>query len=103
MPVLSVAETITRPASVALATWFPAPSVGRAAERRDALVSEQQQVAAAISATVARMGAELDNEVLDELTDETTTLFARAEELRLAMALASRAATDTWLAALDLD
>ena len=60
-------------------------------------------MAASISATVARMGVELDMDVLDELTEETTTLFARAEELRLALALASRAANDTWLAALDLD
>lgn len=103
MPVLSIAETVTRPAAEALEAWFPAPSIGRAAERRDALVAEQRQVAAAIASTVAQMGIEIDVDVLDELTDETTTLFARAEELRLALALASRAANDTWLAALDLD
>ena len=103
MPVLSIAETVTRPASVALDAWFPTQSTGAAGARREALVLEQLQIAGAIAETVARMGTELDPDRLDELTDETTTLFARAEELRLALALASRAANDTWLATLDFD
>jgi hypothetical protein len=102
MPVLSIAETVTRPAAAALDAWFPAPPIGAAGSRRQALVSEQQQIAAAIAETVARMGDELDGDRLDELTDETTALLARAEELRLALALVSRAADDTWLLRLDL-
>lgn len=103
MAVLSIAETVTRSASAALDVWFPAPSTGRAGTRRDALIAEQQRIAQAISATVGRMGVELDAERLDELTELTTELFARAEELRLALALAARAENDTWLATLDLD
>jgi hypothetical protein len=104
MPVLSIAETVTRPASVALDAWFPTSGLGPAgAARRAALVTEQLHVGAAIAEMVARMVVDLDADRLDELTEETTTLFARAEELRLAVALASRAADDTWLAVLDLD
>ncbi|GAA2754092.1 hypothetical protein [Amnibacterium kyonggiense] len=102
MPVLSIAETVTRPASAALDTWFPS-SITRAGARADALVAEQGRIAEAIAVTVARMGVELDPDRLDALTEETTALFARAEELRLALALAARAADDTWLVALDLD
>jgi hypothetical protein len=104
MPVLSIAETVTRPASVALDAWFPTSgtvAVGHA--RRAALVTEQLQVGAAIAETVARMGVELDADRLDALTDETATLLARAEELRLALALAIRAGNDSWLATLELD
>ena len=104
MPVLSIAETVTRPASVALDAWFPTSSLGTAgADRRSALVTEQLQVGAAIAETVARMGVERDADRLDELTEQATTLLARAEEVRLALALVSRAADDTWLAALEFD
>jgi hypothetical protein len=43
------------------------------------------------------MGTELDLDALDDLTDDTTALFARAEEIRLALAVAARAADETWL------
>jgi hypothetical protein len=103
MPVLSIAETVTRPASAALHSWFPTSLVEVTGSRHDALVAEQRTIATTISATVTRMGTELDPDVLDELTETTTALFARAEEIRLALALATRAANDTWLASLDLD
>jgi hypothetical protein len=102
MPVLSIAETVTRPAAVALHSWFPTSAVELTGSRHDALVAEQLEVADAIATTVTRMGAELDADRLDELTEATTALFARAEEIRLALALATRAANDTWLADLDL-
>jgi hypothetical protein len=102
MAVLSIAETVTRPAAETLEAWFPAP-VAASSTQRDALIAEQHAVAAAIAATVARMGTEPDLDLLDELTEETTVLFARAEEIRLALALAARAANDTWLASVDFD
>ncbi|MGT2426734.1 hypothetical protein [Amnibacterium kyonggiense] len=102
MPVLSIAETLTRPASAALDTWFPSRAA-RSDDRSSALTAERDRIAEAIAATVAQMSVELDPDRLDALTDETTALFARAEELRLALALAARAADDTWLVALDLD
>lgn len=100
MTLLSSTETVMRPASVALESWFPAPGV---ASGLTALVAEQAEVSAAISVMVARMGVELDSDALDDLTDETATLFARAEEIRMALALAARAADETWLLTLDLD
>jgi hypothetical protein len=103
MPVLSIAETVTRPAAAALHSWFPTSAVEPTGTRHDGLVAEQLATAAAIATTVTRMGAELDADRLDELTEETTALFARAEEIRLALALATRAANDSWLASLDLD
>ncbi len=103
MPVLSIAETVTRPAAVALHSWFPTSAVEVTGSRHDALVAEQREIAAAIAITVTRMGVEPDIDRLDELTESTTALFARAEEIRLALALATRAANDSWLASLDLD
>lgn len=102
MPVLSIAETITRPASAALHSWFPTSAVEPTGSRHDALILEQREIADAIATTVTRMGIESDADRLDELTEQTTALFARAEEIRLALALATRAANDTWLANLDL-
>ena len=100
MTLLSTAETVMRPASAALEAWFPTHG---ATLGRNALIDEQLEVTAAIAATVARMGVELDPDALDDLTDETTALFARAEEIRLALALAARAADDTWLVSLAID
>ena len=103
MAVLSIAETVTRPAVVALRSWFPTPAVEATGSRHDALVAEQLEIAAAIATTVTQMGVEPDDDRLDALTEATTALFARAEEIRLALALATRAANDSWLASLDLD
>lgn len=103
MTTLRTAETVMRPASAALEAWFPAPGAPMAGALRRTLVAEQAEVAAAIAATVASMGAEPDADVLDDLTDEVATLLARAEEIRLALALAARAADETWLLTLDLD
>jgi hypothetical protein len=100
MTSLSPTETVMRPASAALAAWFPASD---APLGRHALLDEQAAVSAAISATVARMGLELDVDTLDDLTEETAALLARAEEIRMALALAARAADETWLLSLDLD
>ena len=103
MPVLSIAETVTRPAAVALHSWFPTSAVEVTGSRHDALVAERIEIGEAIAATITRMGVEQDADRLDELTEVTTALFAHAEEIRLALALATRAANDTWLASLDLD
>ena len=100
MTLLSRTETVMRPASAALEAWFPTPG---SALGRNALIAEQAEVTAAIAATVARMGVELDADELDDLTDEVASLFARAEEIRMALALAARAADDTWLLTLDFD
>jgi len=100
MTLLSTAETVMRPASAALESWFPAPG---AAIGRNGLLDEQAEVSAAITATVTRMGVELDPDALDDLTAETAALLARAEEIRLALALAARAANETWLVSVDLD
>lgn len=100
MTLLRPTETVMRPASAALESWFPAVGAGFG---RKALVAEQVEVRLAIATMVARMGAELDTDALDDLTDETAALFARAEEIRLALALAARAADDTWLIDLELD
>lgn len=100
MTLLSHTETVMRPASAALESWFPAPGVSFGLT---ALITEQAEVSAAIAATVARMGVELDADALDELTEETATLFARAEEIRMALALAARAADETWLLTFDVD
>lgn len=100
MSLLSPTETVMRPASAALESWFPSPGV---AFGLTALVAEQAEVSAAISATIARMGVELDADALDDLTDETAALFARAEEIRMALALAARAADETWLLTFELD
>lgn len=101
MTLLSPTETVMRSASAALEAWFPAPRAGAFGAGRDALVAEQTAIAGAIAATVARMGVEEDGDVLDALTEEATALLARAEEIRLALALAARAADETWL--IDLD
>lgn len=103
MTLLSTAETVMRPASAALEAWFPGPGTTISGQHRDALLAEQADIAASISATVARMGTELDPDALDDLTEEATTLLARAEEIRFALALASRAADETWLLSIDLD
>jgi hypothetical protein len=98
----STAETVMRPASAALESWFPAPGAGASGSHRESLVAEQLEIAGATSAVVARMGVELDADLLDDLTDEVAVLLARAEEIRLALALASRAADETWLMRLEL-
>jgi hypothetical protein len=108
MTLLSTAETVMRPASAALEAWFPASVAEPSGAARAALVAEQAEVTAAIAGIVARMGAELDADALDDLTDETTALFARAEEIRLALAPAGLAADghpadEPWLLSLDLD
>jgi hypothetical protein len=103
MTILNPTETVMRPASAALEAWFPAPGAAMPGASRAALVDEQLAIATAITAIVARMGTEPDVDVLDDLTEETTALFARAEEIRLALALAARAADQTWLLSLDLD
>lgn len=103
MTMLSTTETVMRPAADALESWFPKPGAGLSSDGRHALVVEQARITAAIGRTVARMGVELDADALDDLTEETTALFARAEEIRLALALAARAADETWLLTLDLD
>lgn len=102
MAVVSIAETVTRPASATLRSWFPVPS-GSGDARGGALLAEEVDVAARIAETVSRMATEEDPARLDVLTDEATVLFARAQELRLALALAARAEDDTWLVRLDLD
>jgi hypothetical protein len=104
MTILSPTETVMRPASDALTTWFAADRVPPAGPRRAALVAEQTEIAGAITALVARMDDEdLDPDLLDDLTEETAALLGRAEEIRLALALADRAAADTCMISLDLD
>ncbi len=92
MPVQSVIETVMQPASAALEAWWPSPDAVHWDASRDALTAEQLLVGGAIASTVARMGAELDADLLDDLTDEVAGLLARAEEIRLALALAARVA-----------
>jgi hypothetical protein len=103
MTALRTAETVMRPASAALEAWFPAPGAGTFGGRRQALTAEQTGIAASIASTVSRMGAEADLDLLDALTDEVASLLARAEEIRLALALAARASDETWLLNLELD
>lgn len=104
MTILSPTETVMRPASDALTSWFAADRAPAAGPHRVALEGEQTEIAAAITALVARMDDErVDPDLLDDLTEETATLLGRAEEIRLALALADRAAADTWLLTLDLD
>ena len=92
MTIVSSIETVMQPASAALEAWFPATGAVSWDPARDALVAEQLRISGAIAGTVARMGTELDGDLLDDLTDEVAGLLARAEELRLALALADRAA-----------
>ncbi|GAA4745352.1 hypothetical protein GCM10025783_16330 [Amnibacterium soli] len=86
----STTETVMQPASAALDSWWPAPGEAPWDASRDALVAEQHGISRAIAGTVARMGHELDADLLDDLTDEVAGLLARAEEIRLALALAAR-------------
>lgn len=90
MPAQSTIETVMQPASEALETWWPAPGALTWDASRDALTAEQLEVSVAIADTVARMGVELDADLLDDLTDEVAGLLARAEQIRLALALAAR-------------
>jgi len=103
MTTLSAVETEMRSAADALRAWFPEPGAALAGTSQDALADEQGAVTGALAAVVARMGSELDPDALDLLTDEAAALLARAEEIRLALALAARAADETWLLSLDLD
>ncbi|WP_158590085.1 hypothetical protein [Amnibacterium setariae] len=103
MTMLSTAETEMRSAADALRAWFPAPGAASAAGTGEALFEEQAAVTAALAVAVTRMGAETDSEALDAVTDEAAALLARAEEIRLALVLAARAADETWLLSLDLD
>ena len=104
MTILSPTETVMRPASDALTTWFAFDRPAAGGAHRDALELEQAEIAAAITTLVARMDdAAIDPEGLDDLTEETAALLGRAEEIRLALALADRAAADTWVVRLDLD
>ena len=92
MPAQSTIETVMQPASAALEAWWPAPGAVAWDASRDALTAEQLEISGAIAVTVARMGTELDADLLDDLTDEVADLLARAEEIRLALALAARVA-----------
>ena len=92
MTMQSTIETVMQPASAALEAWWPAQGAVSWDPSRDALTAEQLEVSGAIASTVARMGSELDADRLDGLTDEVTGLLARAEEIRLALALAARVA-----------
>lgn len=101
---LSTAETVMRPASTALDTWFTADGGPSAGPRRDAIGAERIEIGAAIHRLVARMDDEdIDADLLDDLTEEVADLLGRAEELRLAQALADRAGADSWLVSIDLD
>ena len=101
---LSTAETVMRPASTALDTWFSEDRGPSAGPRRDAIGAERVEIGAAINRLVARMDDDdIDADLLDDLTEEVADLLGRAEELRLAQALADRAGADTWLVSIDLD
>ena len=104
MTMLSTAETVMRPASAALDSWFLEDRAPTSGPHRDLLAAERSEIDAAIHRVVARMDDDdIDAEDLDDLTEEVAGLLGRAEELRLALALADRAAGDTWLVAVDFD
>jgi hypothetical protein len=104
MTMLSTAETVMRPAATALDTWFVADPALVGGPHRDALVQERAAIGAEIGRVVARMDDDdIDADLLDDLTEQVAGLLGRAEELRLALALADRAGSDTWLLAVDLD
>lgn len=96
---LTPAETVMRPASAMLGDWLP-PRDGATV---GALADEHVMFSAEIARSVSQMDDEtLDGEALDALTAHIAGLLARMEELRLAQMLTARAATDTWLASIDL-
>ncbi|WP_375387915.1 hypothetical protein [uncultured Amnibacterium sp.] len=104
MTMLRTAETVMRPASAALDTWFAEDRAPASGPHREALAAERLTIGAAINRLVARMDDDdIDADLLDDLTEDVAGLLGRAEELRLALALADRAAGDTWLVAVDLD
>jgi hypothetical protein len=104
MTMLSTTETVMRSASDALTTWFALDRTPPSGTKRGVLEAEQTTIATAITALVARMDDDdVDAELLDDLTEQTAALLGRAEEIRLALALADRAAADTWVVSLDLD
>jgi hypothetical protein len=91
-----------RPASAALDTWFAADRAPASGPHRDALAAERTEIAASINRLVAGMDdQDIDADGLDDLTEDVAGLLGRAEELRLALALADRAAGDTWLVSID--
>lgn len=100
---LSTADTVMRPASALLGEWLSEESDSVSGVRSDVLASERAALTAQIARSVSQMDDEtIDGDALDALTDHIAGLLARMEELRLAQMLTSRAATDTWLASIDL-
>ena len=96
---LTPAVTLMRPASAMLGEWLPPRDGATVGAHAD----EHVMLSAEIARSVCQMDDEtLDGEALDALTDHIAGLLARMEELRLAQMLTSRAATDTWLASIDL-